>query len=183
MVLEEYKKKRNLQKSKEPSAKKGKESRRFVVQKHDASHLHYDFRLAIGGVLKSWAVPKGPSINSKHKRLAILTEDHPMSYANFEGIIPEGNYGAGTVMVWDKGSYKNLSEREMEDGFKKGALKFELKGKKLKGAFTLIKFRGDKNWLLNKAKDANASKTDVLRENRSVKSGKSMKEIGKKGTK
>ncbi|MBW3018895.1 3'-phosphoesterase [Candidatus Woesearchaeota archaeon] len=118
----------------------------FVVQKHDASHLHYDFRLEMDGVLKSWAIPKGPSMNPKDKRLAVETADHAKSYAKFEGTIPEGQYGAGTVKIWDKGTYKLLEKTPKE-------IKFVLKGKKLHGEFTLVKFRPPNNWLLIKKKE------------------------------
>lgn len=141
----------------------------FVVQKHDASHLHYDFRLEIDGVLKSWAIPKGPSMNPADKRLAVQTEDHKKSYANFEGVIEEG-YGKGTVMLWDKGTYKLLEKSAKE-------IKFILKGKKLQGEFALVKFRPPKNWLLIKKKDDFATTKDVLKQDKSIKSGKSMKEI------
>ena len=137
----------------------------FTVQKHDASHLHYDFRLEMDGVLKSWAIPKGPSSNPKDKRLAIETEDHELSYAGFEGIIEEG-YGKGTVMLWDKGTYKLISKSGKE-------IKFILKGKKLQGEWALVKMQG-KNWLLIKKDDAYANKKV---DEKSVKTGKTMKEI------
>ncbi len=158
--LQEYKHKRDFTKTPEPKPKI-KRSRRatlFVIQEHHASHLHYDFRLEMDGVLKSWAIPKGPSLDPHIKRLAALTEDHPLDYATFEGVIPEG-YGAGTVIVWDTGHYDNLSEKDgepisMEQAFKKGHLKFFLHGKKLKGVFSLIRFNNsDKNWLLIKVDD------------------------------
>ncbi len=121
----------------------------FVVQKHHATHLHYDFRLELDGVLKSWAIPKGPSLNPAIKRLAIMVDDHPLEYASFEGHIPEGEYGAGDVIIWDKGSYKLL-----KGSLKEGKLEFYLLGKKLKGAFVLLKLRGkEKEWLLIKKKD------------------------------
>jgi len=127
-----------------------KELQIFVIQKHDASHLHYDFRLELAGVLKSWAVPKGlPKKGEKH--LAILVEDHNLEYANFEGIIPEGQYGAGKVEIEDKGSFENLSKLSLEDSFQEGNLKFHLNGKKFKGNFSLIKTKignNSKNWLL-----------------------------------
>jgi bifunctional non-homologous end joining protein LigD len=158
MALEEYKKKRRFSETPEPEGKLERgDERRFVVQKHRASHLHYDFRLEMEGVLKSWAVPKGPSLNPGDKRLAMQVEDHPVSYFHFEGIIPEGNYGAGTVMVWDTGTWEPLGdERAM---LNKGDLKFRLHGEKLNGEFVLAKMRsrrpGSKGteWLLIKKKD------------------------------
>ncbi|MEA3378185.1 MAG: DNA polymerase ligase N-terminal domain-containing protein [Nanoarchaeota archaeon] len=153
--------------------------RRFYIQKHDATNLHYDFRLEMGKTLKSWAVPKGPSLNPKVKRLAIETADHDLKYGNFEGVIPEGNYGAGTVMLWDRGIYKNESDFEMKKAYRKGELKFHLYGKKLKGSFALIKTKREKQWLLIKAKDEFADTTkDILKANtKSVKSGLNLKEI------
>jgi len=121
----------------------------FVVHEHHARHLHYDFRLEMDGVLKSWAVPKGPSMNPADKRLAIMVEDHPLDYASFEGVIPEGQYGAGTVSIWDKGTYQLI-----DGGIESGRLEFLLKGKRLKGTFVLIKMKGkEKEWLLIKKKD------------------------------
>ena len=172
MALEEYARKRRFQDTPEPPAKLEKKSRnRFVVQKHDASRLHYDFRLEMDGVLKSWAVPKGPSLDPADKRLAMQVEDHPVSYFDFEGIIPENNYGAGTVMVWDVGTWQPLSpvpvngkyepgtEAEAVAMLAKGDLKFRLAGKRLKGDFALIKMRGRRpgskgnEWLLIKKHD------------------------------
>lgn len=166
MALATYNKKRNFKATPEPRPEgKGKEGKkgvfRFVVQRHDATRLHYDFRLELGGVLKSWAVPKGPSMNPADKRLAVMVEDHPVSYINFEGEIPEGNYGAGTVEVWDKGAYlpinkeqEKIKEREALNALKKGELKFFVKGRKLKGEFVLVRLKQDeKNWLLIKHKD------------------------------
>lgn len=126
-------------------------SLKFVVHEHHASHLHYDFRLEMNGVLKSCAVPKGPSMNPKDKRLAVSVPDHPLVYASFEGVIPEGMYGAGEVLVWDKGSYKLL-----EGDWTEGKLVFELKGHKLQGRFVLTKMKGRKDWLLIKARDSRA---------------------------
>ena len=158
MALEEYKRKRRFQDTPEPPPKVEKKTgNRFVVQKHHASHLHYDFRLEMEGVLKSWAVPKGPSLDPTDKRLAMQVEDHPVSYFDFEGIIPEGNYGAGTVMVWDVGTWEPLGNAS--EMLKKGDLKFRLKGKKLKGEFVLAHMKsrrpGSKGteWLLIKKKD------------------------------
>ncbi len=185
MALNEYKKKRNLKESPEPEAvlKTSGESI-FVVQKHLASHLHYDFRIESNSVLKSWAIPKGPSLNPKVKRLAIETEDHPLDYASFEGIIPVNNYGAGKVMVWDRGTYKNRSQKDnkpisMEDAFKKGHITMLLNGEKLKGEFSLIKMRNKGQWLLVKKADSEANmEIDILEsKNKSVLTGKSIEEI------
>lgn len=137
---------------------RGRKALRFVVHEHKATRLHYDFRLEMGGVLKSWAVPKGPSMNPAEKRLAVMVSDHPLVYADFEGIIPEGNYGAGPVVVWDEGAYVPL-EGDPLHGIKGGKLAFELKGKKLRGAFALALMKGrgtGKEWLLMKKKDAHA---------------------------
>jgi len=134
----------------------------FVVQKHQSSHLHYDFRLEINGVLKSWAIPKGPSMKPSEKRLAVMVEDHPLSYANFEGTIPEGNYGAGTVEIWDSGTWESLSGFENADKeLEKGLLEFSLYGKKLKGEFALVKMEKSytkDGWLLIKKNDEFAEK-------------------------
>ncbi len=158
MALEQYNRKRNFASTPEPKGKvAAKAQYRFVVQKHRASHLHYDFRLEMEGVLKSWAVPKGPSLDPSQKRLAMQVEDHPVSYFDFEGSIPEGNYGAGTVMVWDIGTWEPLGDpREM---LEKGDFKFRLHGEKLNGDFVLAKMHawraGSKGneWLLIKKKD------------------------------
>ena len=130
---------------------------RFVVHEHHASRLHFDFRLEIGGVLKSWAVPKGPSMNPADKRLAVMVEDHPLEYGDFEGIIPQGHYGAGPVMIWDSGEFK--SEEDPEAGLSKGKFSFILEGGKLRGGFSLALMRGrgtGKDWLLIKKRDAEA---------------------------
>lgn len=154
---------RRFNKTPEPAGavkKAASEKLQFVVQEHHASRLHYDFRLEMDGVLKSWAVPKGPSLNPKEKRLAMMVEDHPLEYAKFEGVIPEGNYGAGKVIIWDHGWYGLHREDEswpatLQEGLKKGDLKFILHGKKLKGSFALIKtsYMGKNAWLLIKHKD------------------------------
>jgi bifunctional non-homologous end joining protein LigD len=161
MALEEYKRKRDFKQTPEPAGKveRGK-GHRFVVQKHRASRLHYDFRLEMDGVLKSWAVPKGPSLDPADKRLAMQVEDHPVSYFDFEGIIPPGNYGAGTVMVWDVGTWE--PEGDARPMLAKGDFKFQLDGEKLKGSFALVHIRsrrpGNKGteWLLIKHRDAYA---------------------------
>ncbi|HVG91538.1 MAG TPA: DNA polymerase ligase N-terminal domain-containing protein, partial [Alphaproteobacteria bacterium] len=158
MALEQYNKKRRFNETPEPPGKLERgEQHRFVVQKHRASHLHYDFRLEMDGILKSWAVPKGPSLDPADKRLAMQVEDHPVSYFHFEGKIPEGNYGAGAVMVWDTGNWQPLGDEHAM--LNKGDLKFQLHGEKLKGEFVLAKMRsrrpGSKGteWLLIKKKD------------------------------
>lgn len=161
MNLKEYKKKRDFDSTPEPvgagAEKSGEHKLTFVVQKHDASRLHFDFRLEVDGVLKSWAVPKGPSMNPEEKRLAIMVEDHPLDYGKFEGTIPEGNYGAGTVEIWDSGTYApSEKSSDIAQALKDGVLEFTLHGKKLKGAFDLIhtRFRDNENsWLLVKKDD------------------------------
>lgn len=163
MSLEKYNQKRDFEKTAEPKPGKTKaaKSLSFVVQRHHASHLHYDFRLEIDGVLKSWAIPKGPSLNPKDKRLAMMVEDHPYDYKNFEGEIPKGNYGAGTVFIFDKGNYQSLAKSRKDDvvqlreGLKSGNLKFKLKGKILKGEFALVKLKNSEQnaWLLIKHSD------------------------------
>lgn len=193
MSLSLYKKKRHFNETPEPEGKQKSSASalRFVIQKHDASHLHYDLRLEMEGVLKSWAVPKGPSLNPEDKRLAMMVEDHPYDYRNFEGIIPEGNYGAGTVIVWDEGTYEpldgeGLSVKEQEKLLLKqlraGSLKFIMHGKKLKGEFALFKLRreGDeKSWILLKKNDRHASDTDITLKNKSIKSGKTLAQVAK----
>ncbi|CAL7959670.1 DNA ligase D [Gammaproteobacteria bacterium] len=151
MRLVEYYKKRNFKKTSEPSGETSAHALQnvFVVQKHQSSHLHYDFRLAVDGVLKSWAIPKGPSLSPKDKRLAVMTEDHPLEYANFEGVIPEGEYGAGTVEIWDKGTWEPIND--VQAGLQQRKLEFILHGKKLIGTWVLVGFKNDpKNWLLIK---------------------------------
>ena len=156
MALTKYKAKRDFKSSPEPTGGKSESDKlRFVIQKHDASHLHYDFRLEMGGVLKSWAVPKGPSTNPDVKRLAMMVEDHPYDYRNFEGIIPSG-YGAGTVIVWDEGFYepadlyssgKTEQDKNLRHQLHQGKLKINLHGKKLNGEYALIKGAAEKGWL------------------------------------
>jgi bifunctional non-homologous end joining protein LigD len=157
--LREYKRKRDFGTTPEPQGGKRKGVERlFVVQKHRASALHYDFRLEAGGVLVSWAVPKGPSLDPKVKRLAMQVEDHPLDYARFEGVIPEGEYGGGTVMVWDIGTYRLEEDETFDQAMRKGRIVFTLNGKKLKGGWVLVHTRG-RQWLLMKRKDRYASST------------------------
>jgi len=188
--LSEYKRKRDFSKTEEPSGgavKRG--SRRklsFVVQKHAASHLHFDFRLELDGVMKSWAVPKGPSYDPSVRRLAMEVEDHPIEYNTFEGTIPKGQYGGGTVMLWDRGTYEpegGGGEEALREGYERGDLKFVLHGDRLQGGWVLVRIRrgeGERRqWLLIKHRDAMAtSKFDVVAEvETSVKSGRTMEEI------
>ncbi|MFP9097734.1 DNA ligase D [Flavobacterium sp. RHBU_24] len=191
MALEKYIQKRDASKTPEPFGGKSNEDKlRFVVQKHAASHLHYDFRLEMEGVLKSWAVPKGPSTDPEVKRLAMMVEDHPYDYRNFEGIIPQGEYGGGTVIVWDEGFYepyvseaktKKVQDKELRAGLHSGKIKFVLKGKKLKGAFALVKAhgRGENGWLLMKLEDKYASEADITKKTKSVISGKTLEQVAK----
>jgi bifunctional non-homologous end joining protein LigD len=180
MALAQYKHKRKFDQTPEPAGKlaKGHKQLAFVIQKHHATQLHYDFRLELDGVLKSWAVPKGPSLDPKVRRLAMMVEDHPYSYKDFEGVIPEGNYGAGEVIVWDRGWYQLHREEPnwpatLQEGLKKGELKFILHGEKLKGSFALIKTprMGDNAWLLIKHKDRYTSTEDITKNDESVISG------------
>ncbi|MGI8837192.1 MAG: DNA polymerase ligase N-terminal domain-containing protein [Pyrinomonadaceae bacterium] len=160
--LTEYKKKRKFNKTPEPGPekKRTKSGRLFVVQKHRATQLHYDFRLEADGVLKSWAVPKGPSLDPTVKRLAMQVEDHPVDYADFEGVIPEGEYGGGTVMVWDIGTYEPEGADDVTAALRKGELKFSLNGEKLKGSWVLVKTR-DRQWLLMKHRDYYTTEEEV----------------------
>jgi DNA ligase D-like protein (predicted 3'-phosphoesterase) len=187
--LRDYERKRDFKKTPEPEAAARKKGGRpiFVVQKHDARNLHYDFRLEVDGVLKSWAVPKGPSTDPREKRLAVATEDHPLEYADFEGVIPEGEYGAGTVLVWDIGPYRNLktdrdgSEVPMANGLDGGHVTVWLEGRKLRGGYSLVRTgkSDDSRWLLVKMRDAGADarRNPVSTEPRSVLSGKTLREI------
>lgn len=195
MSLEKYAEKRDFTKTAEPKAGKSSDKQKlaFVIQKHDASRLHYDFRLEMGGVLKSWAIPKGPSTDPKTKRLAMMVEDHPYNYRTFEGIIPEGEYGGGTVIVWDEGTYepieeikgKKAQEKALLAQLKAGSLKIKLHGKKLNGEFAMVKTHGmgDNAWLLIKHNDDFASTKDITREDKSVRSGKTIAAMEKTGNK
>lgn len=159
------------------------EERRYYFQKHRATTLHYDLRLEMVGMLKSWAVPKGPSLDPAVKRLAVMVEDHELSYDGFEGVIPEGKYGAGTVMLWDYGTFRILDNDEPMAGLKKGRLKFAVSGEKLRGTFSLVRMRDTKNWLLIKSRDGQEKPGYDITEDMpdSAKSGKSMEEIAKTG--
>ena len=189
VALTLYKKKRSFKDTPEPTGGKASgQALRFVIQKHDASRLHYDFRLEMEGVLKSWAVPKGPSLNPQDKRLAMMVEDHPYDYRTFEGIIPEGNYGAGTVIVWDEGTYETLDggtkkeqEKSLLQQLKKGSLKIRMHGKKLKGEFALVKLKNAEGnaWLLIKHRDEYAKEIDITKKDKSVISGKTLKAVEK----
>lgn len=186
MGLTGYRKKRSFNKTPEPTGGKSThEQLIFVVQKHDASHLHYDFRLEMKGVLKSWAVPKGPSNDPSIKRLAMMVEDHPFDYRNFEGIIPKGQYGGGTVIIWDQGTYlpaegefktKKERDKNLLSQLHKGKIVITLKGEKLKGDFALVKssYQGENSWLLMKVQDKYAKATDILKKDKSVISGKTI---------
>jgi bifunctional non-homologous end joining protein LigD len=191
VALEAYRKKRNFDQTPEPPGEVRRLRRRrkpiFVVQKHAASRLHYDFRLEIDGVLTSWAVPKGPSMNPADKRLAVMTEDHPLEYADFEGIIPKGQYGAGTVMVWDKGWYEPASGLPVDRQLARGKIDVVLHGRKLRGGFTLIKTMTrssgrsqTKNWLLVKHRDEHADSSwniEAPALDQSVLTGRTLNEI------
>jgi len=180
MALTLYNKKRNFKETSEPegAVKKSVSKLIFVIQRHKASRLHYDFRLELDGVLKSWAVPKGPSMNPKDKRLAMMVEDHPYDYKDFAGTIPEGNYGAGIVEIWDSGTYSDMenssrekAEKNLRAGLKSGDFKFHLYGKKLKGEFVLVKLKGkeDNSWLLIKHRDFYAVDTEYNSEEQTKK--------------
>jgi len=188
MELKEYISKREFKRTPEPEpAVRPKKGDRllFVVHKHAARALHYDLRLELGGVLKSWAVPKGPSLDPSSKRLAVMVEDHPLEYGDFEGVIPEGSYGAGSVIIWDRGRYHHPAARDTEqsetllfDGMRKGNMKFVLEGEKLRGEFALVRTgKEGRSWLLLKKKDQYATGAEVLTSNRSVVSRKTLEEM------
>lgn len=186
-ALQAYKKKRDFSKTPEPKPlkKSSKKKNLFCIQKHHATHLHYDLRIESEGVLKSWAVPKGPSMDPSVKRLAIAVEDHPLHYATFEGIIPRG-YGAGTVIVWDTGTYKNITKKNnkkvpFEQAWADGHIEVEFKGQKLQGKFALTRISPMKNWLLIKMKDeyADAKYDPVATELKSVLSNATIEKLDK----
>jgi DNA ligase D-like protein (predicted 3'-phosphoesterase) len=179
--LAEYRRKRDFTATREPRGGKHRTAHLYIVQKHAASRLHYDFRLELDGTLKSWAVPKGPSVKPGAKRLAVHVEDHPVEYGGFEGVIPKGEYGGGTVMLWDRGSWEPIGDAR--EAYRQGRLKFRLHGKRLKGLWALVRMGGaaganGKNWLLIKDRDeAAGTKEPVVREQSSVVSGRSMEAI------
>ncbi|MDK0518344.1 DNA polymerase ligase N-terminal domain-containing protein [Streptomyces sp. ML-6] len=186
--LEKYRSKRHTGRTPEPMGGSPRRAgrRHFVVQKHAASSLHYDFRLEAGGVLKSWAVPKGLSTNPREKRLAVRTEDHPVGYLDFEGVIPEGEYGAGPVIVWDTGTYRNLTERDgkkvpLTKGVDEGHIKVWLEGEKLHGGYALTRTgqRGQERWILVKVSDAGADarRNPVSSQPASVRSGRTVEDV------
>ena len=189
MSLYKYRTKRDFARTPEPAGNTEKKERTarqraYVIQKHRASQLHYDFRLEFAGVLLSWAVPKGPSLDPSVKRSPMRVEDHPVEYATFEGVIPEGEYGGGTVMVWDAGTW--ISENgDIETALQKGDLKFTLRGKKLRGSWVLVRTRGfgskaDKSWLLIKHRDRYASTKDITEQRpRSVLTNRLLADIAK----
>jgi DNA ligase D-like protein (predicted 3'-phosphoesterase) len=198
--LEDYEKKRDFRSTKEPKADEVEfdwtdERPIFVIQQHDASTMHYDFRIEVDGVLKSWAVPKGPSTDPSEKRLAMPTEDHPLAYADFEGAIPEDEYGGGAVIVWDRGHYRNLKSEEESDEdeepisvaeqVKDGHVTIWLEGEKLKGGYALIRTGSgdDTRWLLIKMRDdeADARRNPTSTEPESVATGRTVKEVAEEG--
>jgi len=194
MSLEDYDRKRDFELTPEPPSEHPERSEpeaseaqgRFMVHMHDATRLHWDLRLELDGVFKSWAVPKGPSLDPAEKRLAVLVEDHPYEYGEFEGVIPEGNYGAGTTMIWDEGTYttpgaagRAQAEGAFHAGLDKGTIKIVLKGTKLEGQFALVRLKdgGGKNWLLIKDRDAFSTPRDILELDRSARTGRSLADI------
>ena len=187
--LERYRSKRDAERTSEPGVRSGGEpaaaggdAPRFVIQKHDASSVHYDFRLEVEGTLRSWAVPKGPSTDPREKRLAVEVEDHPLDYADFEGVIGEGNYGSGAVIVWDAGTYRNLDdEHPLTEALDAGHAKVWLEGEKLRGGWTLQRTRGGAKpqWLLIKRRDegADARRNPQSTQPESVKTGRTIEQV------
>jgi DNA ligase D-like protein (predicted 3'-phosphoesterase) len=186
--LRRFREKRDFSKTPEPHGRgrrrRGRGEPRFVIQKHAASSLHYDFRLEAGGVLKSWAVPKGPSLDPREKRLAMPTEDHPLAYGDFEGVIPEGQYGAGEVIVWDAGTYRVLGDEDAGDALADGHLSFWLEGEKLRGGYALTRMGGGgrERWLLVKKDDEGADRrrNPVSTQPESVRSGKTIEQLAQR---
>jgi DNA ligase D-like protein (predicted 3'-phosphoesterase) len=186
--LRRFRARRDFSKTPEPRGRggrgRGQGQRRFVIQKHAASSLHYDFRLEADGVLKSWAVPKGPSLDPREKRLAMPTEDHPLAYGDFEGVIPEGQYGAGEVIVWDSGTYRVLGDEPAGEALKNGHLSFWLEGEKLRGGYALTRMGGGgrERWLLVKKDDEGADRrrNPVSTQPESVRSGKTIEQLARR---
>jgi DNA ligase D-like protein (predicted 3'-phosphoesterase) len=186
--LRRFRDKRDFSKTPEPRGRgrgrRGRGEPRFVIQKHAASSLHYDFRLEADGVLKSWAVPKGPSLDPREKRLAMPTEDHPLAYGDFEGVIPEGQYGAGEVIVWDAGTYRVLGDEDAGDALADGHLSFWLEGEKLRGGYALTRMGGGgrERWLLVKKDDEGADRrrNPVSTQPESVRSGKTVEQLAQR---
>lgn len=189
--LDKYRRKRRFGTTSEPrgSDRRSQEGARFVIQKHEASTLHYDLRIEVDGALKSWAVPKGPSLNPQDKRLAVPTEDHPLEYRDFEGVIPEGEYGAGTVLVWDAGTYEHLTDQQVDAGeaVQSGRINIWLEGEKLRGGYTLTRMgkHVDGQWLLIKMRDEGADRRrkPITRRPRSVLSDRDLREVAQYGRK
>ena len=186
--LDRYRAKRDFRRTPEPrgdARAHGRDAPRFVIHKHAASRLHYDFRLEVGGVLKSWAVPKGPSTDPRVKRLAVEVEDHPLAYADFEGVIESG-YGAGEVIVWDAGTYRSLTDGAVEDALARGHLSVWLEGRKLRGGWTLQRTRAapKPQWLLIKRRDegADARRNPVSTQPESVRSGRTIEDLAEQDT-
>lgn len=183
--LETYRAKRDFRRTPEPRPRIVRPAKRlrYVIQKHAASRLHYDVRLEVGGVMKSWAVPKGPSLDPSQKRLAVQTEDHPIAYNRFEGVIPKGEYGAGAVIIWDRGWYENRSKLPPHRALAKGEFSFELFGEKLRGGFTLVRMGNGKNWLLIKKKDPHANRRTepTVDAPASVVSGRTIEQVARAG--
>lgn len=189
--MNEYESKRDFKKTTEPKGSKTVskgDKPIFVIQKHDATNLHYDFRLEIDGTLKSWSVPKGPSTDPSVKRMAVPTEDHPLEYADFEGMIPKDEYGGGTVQIWDRGHFKNIKENEdgeqlsLKESYEKGTVEIDLDGQKLSGGYALVKMTSgnmEGNWLLIKMDDddADARRKPTKTENKSVATDRTLDEI------
>jgi DNA ligase D-like protein (predicted 3'-phosphoesterase) len=186
--LHRFREKRDFSKTPEPRGRgrrgRGSGEPRFVIQKHAASSLHYDFRLEADGVLKSWAVPKGPSLDPREKRLAMPTEDHPLAYGDFEGVIPEGQYGAGEVIVWDTGTYRVLGDEPAGEALENGHLSFWLEGEKLRGGYALTRMGGGRRerWLLVKKDDEGADRrrNPVSTQPASVRSGKTIEQLARR---
>lgn len=183
--LRTYRRKRRFDTTSEPRGSDAAPGARWVIQKHAASSLHYDFRIEAEGVLKSWAVPKGPSLDPRDKRLAVPTEDHPLDYAEFEGVIPEGEYGAGTVLVWDTGHYEHLTDEDLDvaEALRRGRVSIWLEGSKLRGGYALTRMGGRDQWLLIKKRDEGSDRRrkPLQKQPKSVLSNSDLDEIAERG--